>query len=125
MRKNEEEGLGLDIRIAESHHAPGGGEMIVYNSHLTHSALQFIARRKRNRRPVVDVIVYEEGDTQERPSPTPEEIDRKNNRINATKRAQKISKEVVDDAEGVTANAEKVYKAIPAFKPQDLSKREI
>ena len=125
LRKNEEEGLGLDIRIAESHHAPGGGEMIVYNSHLTHSALQFIARRKRNRRPVVDVIVYEEGDTQERPSPTPEEIDRKNNRINATKRAQKISKEVVDDAEGVTANAEKVYKAIPAFKPQDLSKREI
>ena len=32
LRKNARENLGLDIRIGETHQAPGGGEMITYNS---------------------------------------------------------------------------------------------
>ena len=69
LQKNEVEDLSLDIRIAETHHSPGGGEMIAYNSRLTRRALQFLAHRKRDVSAYIHVIVYDKKENAEAHTP--------------------------------------------------------
>jgi hypothetical protein len=130
--KNEKESLGLDIRIAESHNAPGGGEMITYNSHLTPSALQFVARRKRSLDASISVIVYNSGDDEkfksfrERGS-LPPEIVNDTERQNDEQRARITTQRVTRAARRVSKHAKQVHSVLAGaqLKSADLTRPEI
>lgn len=129
LQKNERQNLGLDIRIAETHHAPGGGEMIPYNARMTVNALQFIARRKRSIDAPIAVIIYETSDDpklkeQRTPSPAlPEDTERQN----AEQRAHDMSRRVTVAANRVAKRAEQVYGALstPQLKTGDFHRAEV
>lgn len=130
--KNEQQNLGLDIRIAETHHAPGGGEMITYNSHLTPRALQFIARRKRSLDAPISVIVYESGDDEKlkshrEKSAMPADIIHDIDNQNEEQRARVVTRRVTRSAQRVSRHAEDVHKALAgvSFQPQDLRRPEV
>lgn len=132
MKKNELQSQGLDIRIAETHHAPGGGEMITYNSHLTVQALQFIARRKRSLDAPVTVIIYEPTDDpklkehrQTVSSVAGMQAD--NATQNAENRAQDMSRRVATTAKRVAKRAENVHTALanPQLKGNDFNRPEV
>ncbi len=130
LKKNELQRLGLDIRFAEIHHAPGGGEMITYNSHLTTKALQFIARRKRSLEAPITVVVYETTDDpklKERREimPIPAEIQADETLQN--QRAQTMSRRVVTTAKRVAKRAENVHAALssPQLKSGDFNRPEV
>ncbi len=123
LKKNEEDNLGLDIRIAESHQAPGGGKMIVYNSPLTPRALQFISHRKRNGAANINVIVYKPGQNGNLRVPAPEEID---SQSGVAERAREVTRKVVEDASAVAGKAREIYDTIsgPLFGYEHLEKPE-
>ena len=130
LRKNTAEDLGLDIRIAETHHAPGGGEMITYNSHLTPSALQFIARRKRSLDAEVTLLVYNKEDEPSlkefrENAPLPQEIETEQK--DAKQRAQKISQRVTRTANRVNRHAKQVHSALSStqLNTQDFTRPEV
>ena len=130
--KNEKQNLGLDIRIAESHHAPGGGEMITYNSHLTQRALQFIARRKRSVDANISVIVYDSGDddafrSYREQGKLPPEIENDVERQNDEERAQRATRRVTRSARRVSKHAEQVHGMLAGeqFKSQDFTRPEV
>lgn len=130
--KNEKQKLGLDIRIAESHHAPGGGEMITYNSHLTPSALQFIARRKRSLDASVSVIVYDSGDDEKFKSfrergALPADIVQDAERDNDEERAKRTTQRVTRSARRVSKHAEQVHGVLAGapIQSKDLTRPEV
>ena len=130
--KNEKQKLGLDIRIAESHHAPGGGEMITYNSHLTPSALQFIARRKRSLDASVSLIVYESGDDEKfksfrERSALPADIVHDAELENDEQRAQRTTQRVTRSARRVSRHAEQVHSVLAGapIQSKDLTRPEV
>jgi len=130
LRKNTKENLGLDIRIAETHHAPGGGEMITYNSHLTPGALQFIAQRKRSLDAQITLVVYDKDDDAKlkefRENATlPGDIGTEQKDVE--ERAQKISQRIARNAQRVNRQAQKVHTALssPQLKDQDYTRPEV
>ena len=130
--KNERQNLGLDIRIAETHHAPGGGEMITYNSHLTPRALQFIARRKRSLDAPISLIVYESGDGEKlkghrNREDLPPEIANDVERLNGEERAKMATQKVTRSARRVAKHAEQVHGVLSGahFKSQDFTRPEV
>jgi hypothetical protein len=132
MVKNEKQNLGMDIRIAETHHAPGGGEMITFNSHLTPSALQFIARRKRSLDAPVSVIIYEPGDDEKyktfrNSEALPPEVANDAERMNDQQRAKDATQRVTRSAARVSKHAEQIHSVLTgaSLKSQDLSRPEV
>ena len=130
LLKNTRENLGLDIRIAETHHAPGGGEMITYNSHLTPSALQFIARRKRSHDAQVTLLVYDKEDDESLKNfrenvslPGKNETEPKD----TEERARKTSQRIVRTAQRVRRHAQQVHTALSNAKlnTQDFTRPEV
>lgn len=130
--KNDKQSLGLDIRIAETHHAPGGGEMITYNSHLTPRALQFIARRKRSLDAPISVIVYESGDDEKFKSfrdrsQLPAEFANDTEALDSEQRAKRATQRVTRSARRVSRHAEQVHGLLSGapFQSKDLTRPEV
>ena len=131
LRRNVAEDLGLDIRINESHQAPGGGTMIARNSHLTSRALHFIANRKRNTDAHINLIVYGKDEPVPEPDadlePSPTETDKKRSQTAQRERAGKVSQQVVNDAQKVKEQTHNIQKTVssPFFKVEDLQTRKV
>ena len=142
LKKNERLNPGLDIRFAESHEAPGGGEMITYNSRLTIRALQFLAHRKRSHEALVSIIVYDSADDEmvknfrEDVSPPghivaggdPVDGDYVDgDQVDMEEQAQTVSRKVVTTARRVARYGRDIHSAIasPMLKSQDLTRPEV
>ena len=122
LRRNQQLDLNMDIRIAESHRAPGGGELIAYHSHLTPRTLEFIAHRKRHTGASVNLIVYDDGPQSERPAPPIDEIEEMLAQKGGAQRAKEAADKVVADAKEVAEQARKIYETItsPLFRWEHL-----